>query len=361
LRCSHALTPHAPTSDLLATADGATAANEDDASIDTSKSWELVAFDDVARHTEPLLARRVLSESAESADDDVFVAAQAHWDAFYRQKHDSFFQTRHYLHHAFPELLGQTPRGPPGNSVLNHRDGEPLRNAELAETSASSSSSSASSSSAYDYADALRRCGITQKGAVLLEAGCGTGSSLFSLGELLPEAQCAGCDLSAHAIDLVRRHADYAQGRFLGFVWDLSRQALDPAVSGFVQAGSVDVVTSIFMLSAVHPQLHVDSLLRLRALLKPGGLILFRDYGRYDMTQVRFHARGNRVMAPNLYVRGDQTVAYFFSLDDVRAMAAAVNLSVLRVEYDVRKLINRKRKLTMYRVWIVAVLQRNDD
>jgi hypothetical protein len=62
-------------------------------------------------------------------------------------------------------------------------------------------------------------------------------------------------------------------------------------------------------------------------------------------------------LAPNLYVRGDQTVTYYFSLEDIRRLAAAAQLDVLRCEYDVRKLINRKRKLTMYRVWICAVLQ----
>lgn len=332
---------------------------EQDESVDTSKTWELVEFDAVARHTEPLLlSAQAGSDGAPLADvsDGVFVDAQAHWERFYAEKHDTFFQTRHYLHHAFPELLGHTPRGPPGGCYFSNADGTPLRNPE-AVASSSSSSSTAVPLPQYDYGEALSRCAIAKPGAVLLEAGCGTGSSLYSLGELLPGARCAGCDLSQHAIELVRRHADFAQGRFHGFVWDLSRHALDTAASGFVQPLSVDAVTSIFMLSAVHPSLHLDSLLRLRALLKPGGLLLFRDYGRYDLTQVRFHARGNRRLAPNLYARGDSTVTYYFSLDDVRQLAAAANFELLRVEYDVRKLINRKRKLTMYRVWICAVLQ----
>jgi SAM-dependent methyltransferase len=59
----------------------------------------------------------------------------------------------------------------------------------------------------------------------------------------------------------------------------------------------------------------VDVLAKLHRVLKPGGAILFRDYGEYDMAQLRFLSRKN----PNkidecMYVRWDGTTSYFFSL-----------------------------------------------
>lgn len=68
---------------------------------------------------------------------------------------------------------------------------------------------------------------------------------------------------------------------------------------------NVDVASLIFVLSAIHPNNFLHALQSIAVVLKLGGLLIFRDYGLYDMAQIRF-GRGNK-LAENFYVRQDGT------------------------------------------------------
>jgi tRNAThr (cytosine32-N3)-methyltransferase len=116
------------------------------------------------------------------------------------------------------------------------------------------------------------------------------------------------------------------KGTVKASVWDLSSP--DGLPEG-VEAGSVDIVVMIFVLSALHPCEWTQAVaniytvssyiiacffLRFNVLqmLKPGGLLLMRDYGRHDLAQLRF--KEDRLLEDHLYVRGDGTRVYFFTI-----------------------------------------------
>ena len=124
--------------------------------------------------------------------------------------------------------------------------------------------------------------------------------------------------------------------------------------------------------------------------LKPGGEVLFRDYGRGDLAQVRFKA--GRWLEENFYVRGDGTRVYFFDKDElsriwsgsdndgtsthgvtscdqdgledraqeevaqsgVDTTVDAVNphFDILNLDVDRRLIVNRQRRIKMYRCWM---------
>jgi tRNAThr (cytosine32-N3)-methyltransferase len=81
------------------------------------------------------------------------------------------------------------------------------------------------------------------------------------------------------------------------------------------------VVILIFIFSALSPAQWAQAVRNVHAVLKPGGTVLFRDYGRGDLAQVRFKA--GRWMEENFYVRGDGTRVYFFEIAELRGIWGA--------------------------------------
>ncbi|KAG1747871.1 S-adenosyl-L-methionine-dependent methyltransferase [Suillus paluster] len=189
------------------------------------------------------------------------------WDNFYKTNADNFFRNRKWLHLEFPELLAAAE--PDAGNIT------------------------------------------------ICEIGCGAGNAAFPLlmANKNPNLIIRAYDYSTHAVKLVQTNTLYSSppvGKIEAAVWDLS--SLDKLPPG-VEPGTVDIIVLVFVLSALHPDEWGKAIANIHKMLKPGGLVLFRDYGRHDLTQLRF--KSGRLLEDNFYIRGDKTRVYFFELDEL--------------------------------------------
>ncbi|TQS33077.1 hypothetical protein Golomagni_06585 [Golovinomyces magnicellulatus] len=308
--------------------------------------WTHNAWDHVtppASHYEQVAA--TLAKQAEtklSLDEaEVFHQAPAgYWDTFYSAHENRFFKDRKWLHLEFPELVETTLESAGDKTVL--------------------------------------------------EVGCGAGNTVFPLLEINknPKLTIHACDYSAEAVGVVRSNplcsSAPAGAKCHASVWDLSSSTALPTG---LEEGSVDVVVLIFVFSALHPREWTQAVSNIRKLLKPDGIVLFRDYGRYDLPQLRFKKR--RMLQDNFYLRGDGTRVYFFepqelfsifnarpqsttttttqddhevqqvdqSTADSAQAGEKYDFETVQMAIDRRLIVNRKERKQMYRNWLQAKFQ----
>jgi len=160
-------------------------------------------------------------------------------------------------------------------------------------------------------------------------------------------------------VEVIRENEAYDTKNIQADVWDAAGEVLPPGL----EEGSVDVVVMIFIFSALSPSQWKQAVQNIYRVLKPGGEVLFRDYGRGDLAQVRF--KKGRYLEENFYIRGDGTRVYFFDKDELvkiwTGCETSTGFDVVDLGVDRRLLVNRAKQLKMYRCWMQGRFKKQEN
>ncbi|OLY77614.1 Methyltransferase-like protein 2 [Smittium mucronatum] len=272
------------------------------------------------------------------------------WDVFYSNNQNRFFKDRNWFYIEFPELFSWTDKVDFGSNseVSKDTEGEKKDKASVKEVEKSSENKKLKSLiNSNDFSEKY----------VIMELGCGAGNTVFPLLKTITDERLRiyACDYSKVAVEIVQSLEEYKNdNRVSAFVWDITSTELPKTV----EKNSVDVIICVFVLSAIHPDQIKQAISNIHSLLKKGGIVLFRDYGKYDLAQVRL--KKNRLLSENFYIRGDHTRVYFFEnkeLDELfngKDESGNQMFETLMNGIDKRLIVNRTRKIKMHRVWIQA-------
>lgn len=276
---------------------------------DEADIWAHNAWDNVDWGDEQIrLAKEKIEEQKEypvqEFDKKLYHSNPArYWDIFYKNNKENFFKDRKWLQIEFPSLYEATKKD--AGSVT------------------------------------------------IFEIGCGAGNTMFPIlsANENEHLRVVGADFSPKAVELVKTSQNFNPANAHATVWDLANP--DGLLPDGVEPHSVDIAVMIFVFSALAPSQWAQAMDNLHKVLKPGGKILFRDYGRYDLAQIRF--KKHRLLEDNFYIRGDGTRVYFFTEEELRAIFTEKHFKEVKIASDRRLLVNRKRQLKMYRVWLQAI------
>ncbi|KAJ2159807.1 hypothetical protein GGF46_002747 [Coemansia sp. RSA 552] len=228
--------------------------------------------------------------------------ASRNWDKFYKRNTTNFFKDRRWTDREFEELR-------PGHA-------------------------------------------FSEKKPVLLEIGCGVGNFIWPVLERNPDMYVYACDFSVRAVDFVKAKEEYSEERCRAFVCDITQDRL----ADTIPPHSVDIVSAIFVFSALPPEKQAAAVANIVEILKPGGRILFRDYGLYDLAQLRF--KPGHKLEDNLYVRQDGTMSYYFSTERLHELFVQHGgLVELENDYVFKRLVNAKKSIDTDRVFAQAKFQ----
>ncbi|XP_002834365.2 tRNA N(3)-methylcytidine methyltransferase METTL2A [Pongo abelii] len=340
----------------------------DPARVFHHNAWDNVEWsEEQAAAAERKVQENSIQRVCQEKQVDYEINAHKYWNDFYKIHENGFFKDRHWLFTEFPELAPSQNQNHLKAWFLenksevpecrNNEDGPGLIMEEQHKCSLKKSLERKTQTfpveeNVTQKISDLEICADEFPGSSatyrILEVGCGVGNTVFPILQTNndPGLFVYCCDFSSTAIELVQTNSEYDPSRCLAFVHDLC----DEEKSYPVPKGSLDIIILIFVLSAIVPDKMQKAINRLSRLLKPGGMMLLRDYGRYDMAQLRF--KKGQCLSGNFYVRGDGTRVYFFTQEELDTLFTTAGLEKVQNLVDRRLQVNRGKQLTMYRVWI---------
>ncbi|KAL3106171.1 hypothetical protein niasHT_016858 [Heterodera trifolii] len=251
------------------------------------------AWDDVdwPEEKEAEIHQTIQAQMADAVPESVSLSLlenpKDRWEAFFETHNNKFFMDRKWLSREFSELFVR----PKDNSKIN-----------------------------------------------VLDVGCGMGNTTIPLLQSAEHLFMYSCDFSKKAIETLRNDQRISSERCRPFVWDITENAHQTEVAD----GTLDFVLCIFVLSAVRPDRLRAAVSNLVALLRPGGMLLLKDYGRHDLTQLRF--KSGRLIQHNLYRRGDDTLVYFFTTEEMDELFREAGLEKIQNFMDKRLVVNRAKR-----------------
>ncbi|CAG7668723.1 unnamed protein product [Allacma fusca] len=250
-------------------------------------------------------SRKVSAFEAGKLDRD----AKKNWDIFYKRNETRFFKDRHWTLREFEEILSRSSDNK--EETENDKCDSPI---------------------------------------VLLEIGCGVGNFAFPILEVLGNLKVWACDFSPRAIDLVKSNPAYDEERIRAFVCDITEGSCFSS-NEFLVERKPDFISLIFVLSAISPEKFEGVVKNLIDASKSGTVICFRDYGRYDMAQLRF--KGGKKIKDNFYARRDGTRAYYFTPEEVSDLfTASGHFKLINCDYVHRRTVNLKEQVDVGRIFV---------
>jgi methyltransferase-like protein 6 len=234
------------------------------------------------------------------------------WDTFYQHHGTKFFNDRHYLSKAFPLEFADTDDHHIHSSTKGPRS--------------------------------------------LVEFGCGVGNNILPLLEHDSNWRIWGYDVSKVAIALMQQDPRFDGAHVTAGVWDIA--STDPAPI----TALADVCTLLFCLSAISPEKMKTAVCNVAATLRPGGVLVFRDYGRFDEAQLKLGVQRAKRLGENFYVKSDGTRCFYFELDDLEDLFSThAGLEVLELKHIRRIYQNRAKDEQRRRVWVQGRFRKPDS